>query len=117
MKNLLFGLFLSGIILSSGCATIKIPPCHVMQDIGTYEGEANYENAKTIVLDALLQRNADINLEYLEVNENRNDVIEVLISHRFSRNLCHNGEEDSTCIGQWVQLKEGKLMMEFLNPC
>jgi len=97
---------------------ITIPPCHVLKEVSTYSQSIDEESAKTIVLNYLGTKGLSISANDLDAQK-LDGGIKVFVSLNITSKslLCNTYEKEPKCIGQWYELKNGKLYEEYINPC
>jgi hypothetical protein len=98
---------------------IAIEECHIPFEIGTYGSEVTLSNAENLTLPFLKERNSSITEQDLEAKIIL-DELRVYISRDLFESdddYCVTWEERPMCLGQWVEVKNGRALLEAQNPC
>lgn len=100
---------------------ITLEQCHIPFEIGTYN-MVTVDTAVEFVLPILESRDSNIMGSDLEATTMSDGTVRVNVSRDYINRVgesqyCTTWEENDSCIGQWIDFENGKIMMEAQNPC
>ncbi|MFH0711116.1 MAG: hypothetical protein V1944_00905 [Candidatus Aenigmatarchaeota archaeon] len=97
---------------------ITIPPCFILKEVSTYSGSIGEEKAKALVISYVNNKGYSITGDDLTTSKVEGSMrVFVSINVTSGSSLCNTYEEKPNCIGQWYDVKNGKLYENQINPC